>query len=262
MKLSLSIVVITYNCEPFIKRFLDDLLKSLENFTHFEILLHDNDSKDRTKQILEAYDTRIALYNNANIGFSKANNFLIQKSKFKNILLLNPDVFGFSSTFWTSLYDRWDFTNPLFIKLINEDGSYQDTIADFISIKRMVLSLLRLKPDYNRLNTQTSIEASIMAFLLITKECLCKVGLLNESFFMYSEDIEWCYRARKAGYDNRYEPELQLTHMGGASSKSQWDHTTIMKKKYLAESKFIQMHYRGINKIILTVINYLKMISV
>ena len=126
MELNLSVIIVTYNCEGFIERFLHDLQRSLVEFSEYELLIADNNSGDNTVKIIDSirnnYSKLIVL--DSNLGFSKANNLLIKQSKYENILLLNPDVFGFTTNFWHSAFSLWDKTNPLFIKLLNEDFSF------------------------------------------------------------------------------------------------------------------------------------------
>lgn len=258
MELSLSIVIVTYNCEKIADTFFKELIFSLQGYRKVEILVHDNGSTDNTALTLKRYEQNLDITFGENIGFAAANNCLLEQIKYKNILLLNPDVFGFTNDFWASLYKAWDHQNPLFIKLKNQDLSYQDSVAEFISFKRMLKSMAGLAESYKDTDHQISVDAGIMAFMLITSSCLEKVGFLNESYFMYSEDVDWCYRAIKAGFKNRYDPTLELIHLGGASAKARWSEQSIMAKKYKAEYHFIDLNYKGLNRLLLLAITDMK----
>lgn len=261
MELNLSILVVTYNCTSYIKEFIHGLVNSLEEYTEYEILIHDNGSQDGTFELLNelAVDTTfVTLIKGENIGFAKANNVLLRLHKYERILFLNPDVFGFSKIFWKNLFSFWDHKNPLFIRLLNKDGSYQESTNDFISFKRMFKAALGRLPQRELLKTPVPVEAGIMAFYLIDQQMLDKVGYLTEHLFMYGEDTDWCYRARQAGYENMYDPRMELIHTGGAAAKSRWRHNEIMLIKYESEGHFIKTYYSGFNKIFLLLVNDLK----
>lgn len=255
--LNLSVVIVTYNCSTFIRSMLDDLLESLSTFEKYEILLLDNNSLDHTKSILLEFQDKVSLYlYSENLGFAKANNILIQKAKYDNILLLNPDVFGFSPTFWNNLFAEWDHINPMFIKLLNKDGSFQDCIGEVVSFHR-ILSRFH-GSSYGELNKITEVGMGIMAFMITTKSSFENVGLISEDYYMYSEDMDWCYRAKLKGYKILYDPNIQLVHIGGASASTVWKINSTALRKYQSERIFIRKYYRGLYKFSLLFINHIK----
>ena len=255
--LNLSIIIVTYNCSTFIKRMLDELLESLALFRDYEILLLDNNSSDRTVSILLKYQNCISLYlSRENYGFAKANNILIQKARYDSILLLNPDVFGFSPTFWNNLFIEWDHINPMFIKLLNEDGSFQDCIGEVVSFHRILSRFHRI--SYEKLDKITEVGMGIMAFMITSKSSFKNVGLISEDYYMYSEDMDWCYRAKLKGYKVLYDPKIHLTHIGGASASTVWKISSTALRKYQSERIFIRKYYHGLYKFSLLFINHIK----
>ena len=256
--LQLSIVVITYNCEDFLLRFLTELTDSLEPFIDYELLFFDNASSDRTVSLLNKFPQLKVNISNVNLGFAKANNILIKQARYQNILLLNPDVFGFNKGFWHELFQRWDHKNPLFIKLKNPDDSFQDCIGEVVSVKRIFHHYF--KPiNYAQITSITEVEMGIMAFMLATLECFNSVGLLSEDYHMYAEDMDWCYRARKKKYRILYDPNLSLTHIGSASAKKRWIDEKTQKIKYEAERIFIGKHFKGFYKLCMLLLNSIKL---
>lgn len=256
-KLDLSIVIVTYNCSAFIEKMLDELELSLSNFLNYEVLILDNNSSDDTIVCLRKYDKHFDIFDSKlNYGFAKANNILIQKAKYENILLLNPDVFGFSSYFWNDLFKEWDRINPMFIKLLNKDGSFQDCVGEIVSFKRIFSRFNNIA--YDKLSHITEVGMGIMAFMITSKSSFDEIGLISEDYYMYSEDMDWCYRAKLCGYRILYNPNLQLTHIGGASSSTIWRDKVTLQKKYYSERIFIRKYYNGIYKCVLLGMNYLK----
>lgn len=266
MQLDLSIIVVTYNCEAYISKFLTELITSLKSYKNYEILLNDNDSTDETYNICKSFQPSAAghliISKTGNIGFAKSNNLLIKKSKFKNILLLNPDVFGFYEDFWQDLFAIWDGINPLVIELLNTDQTIQDTIVEELSIKSEFKRLLgisaqnarTIKPGVDLLE----IECGIMAFFLLTRQSFEKVGHISEKYYMFSEDRDFCYKARRGGYVLYYCPVLKLTHIGGASSSEKWDKREVLMIKNKSDKIFILENYKGIERSFLLVTNFLR----
>lgn len=256
-RLNLSIIIVTYNCAAFIKEMLDDLLSSLAYFIDYEILIMDNNSSDNTYLYLQRYKKQAFIFESrTNYGFAKANNILIQKAKRDNILLLNPDVFGFSPTFWDNLFVEWDHINPMFIKLLNKDGSFQDCVGEVVSLHRIFSRLHRI--SYEQLNKITEVGMGIMAFMITTKSSFEDIGLISEDYYMYSEDMDWCYRAKLKGYRVCYNPNIHLVHIGGASASTIWKRNSSFLKKYQSERIFIKKYYHGLYKYTLLLINNIK----
>ncbi len=250
--LNLSIVIVTWNCANFIDRFAIELLSSLKSYSRFEILVQDNASNDETVKILRDNNIEV-IKSKTNIGFAIANNTLITLCKYRSVLLLNPDVFGFSPAFWSKLFQAWDSVNPLFIRLLNEDGSFQNCVGDVLSLRRYARKIMG-GIDFAAINERCTVGMGIMAFMLTSRECLDKVGLLDEGYHMYSEDMDWCYRASRAGYQILYEPKLSLYHMGGGSAAKRWDPLPARLAKIHAERIFVTRHYRGVQRLTLRLI--------
>ncbi|ASZ10696.1 glycosyltransferase [Chitinophaga pendula] len=264
MKLNLSIVVVTYNCAEFIERFLTELKTSLSPYEDFELLINDNKSTDTTFEICKQFEASFAgkliLSASDNIGFAKANNILIRQCRYDGVLLLNPDVFGFTTEFWSGVVNLWDTTTPMFIKLLNEDLSIQENVGDELSVKRRFKNALGMKTNYPFFKERVEVQSGIMAFVLIPKQCFNKVGLLSEKYYMYAEDQDWFLRARRAGYKLWFEPLLVLVHIGGGSAKGRWEAKDLKLRKLKVERMLITEHFTGIHKQLLLFMNTLQKI--
>lgn len=245
----LSIVVVTWNCAPFIGRFVAELEASLQGVEAFEVLILDNASSDGTADLLDSMlPTGFRLVRSEeNLGFARGNNALIRQARFDRIALLNPDVFDYPEGFWDNVEVARvrEGADVAFVKLRNADGSFQDCIGDFPSASRALDSFRGKTRDFSALAVPTRVDVGIMAFLLTTKEVFDEVGLIDEDFHMYCEDVEWCWRAAQAGKKVVYLPELSLTHVGGASASMRWNETAKRRVKLRSEVLFIKKHYEG-----------------
>lgn len=266
MMLGTTIIVVSWNCSSFIGRFVAELNTSLSEVSDFEVLIFDNASSDGTADILTEiipFGFRL-VRSEENLGFAKANNILIQQARYERIILLNPDVFDYPKNFWRNLeaiMER-ESADVGFVKLLNPDGSFQDCVGDFPSPMRSFASLRGRKRDFSRITTPTLIEVGIMAFLATTKSVFNEVGLINERFHMYCEDVEWCFRANRCAKKVMYLPDLSLTHIGGASAESRWKGMRKNLIKYESESIFIRMHYTGMRLCSMWLINICKRLIV
>lgn len=258
----LSIVVVTWNCAVFIERFVRELEVSLRGVESFEVLLLDNASADGTADLLEPMLPQgFRLVRSAeNLGFARGNNVLLRQAQYDRIALLNPDVFDYPEDFWVKVEAARirEGADVAFVKLRNPDGSFQDCIGDFPSLGRAVASLRGRTKDWSLLAQPTRVEVGIMAFLLTTKEVFDEVGLIDEDFHMYCEDVEWCWRATCSDRKICYFPELSLTHVGGASAETRWKGLRKQLVKYRSESIFFRKHLHGLELWSLLCLNFLK----
>jgi len=147
----------------------------------------------------------------------------------------------------------------VFVRLCNVDGSFQDCVGDFPTPGRALALLLGQRKDWSQVMRPTCVEVGIMAFLFTTRECLETVGLINEDFHMYCEDVEWCWRAARAGKVIVYLPELSLTHIGGASASKRWDDTEKRTVKLQSELLFVRKHYNGCLKVAAIAVTWVKL---
>lgn len=254
ISLNLTICVVLYRSAEVSRRFARELVSSLEDFNDWEVVFYDNSPTNELADLAAFGSYR---HDPENQGFSFANNQAILAAQYDNIALINPDVFGFAPFFWERLaHEALGRPEVRFVKLLNEDGSHQDCVGEVSSLGRA----WRPRRNYAGMTTEQSVGMGIMAFMLTTNEVLARVGLLDCEYPLYAEDMDWCFRASKAGILIRYDPTLVLTHIGGTSAKDRWSHRQSMQKKYAAERIFIDKHYRGLHWMTLRVLNRIKLL--
>ncbi len=233
--MDLSVIIVNYNVRHFLEQCLHSVRKASEN-TECEVFVVDNNSADGSCSMVIEHFPEVKLIRNLhNAGFSAANNQAIRQSRGKYVLLLNPDTLVEEDTFTRCLtfMKGHPDAGALGVKMINGNGKLLPESKRALPtpgtafFKMSGLSVLfprsRLFNRYylGHLDDSITSEAEIIsgAFMFIRKEALEKTGLMDETFFMYGEDIDLSYRILKAGYKNYYFPEVKILHYKGESTK-------------------------------------------
>ena len=254
--LNLSICVGLYESVEITQRFHEALMASLKSFENYEVLYYDNSPSDALEKWLASRLMSNVRYTRdpRNLGFSYGNNQLILRAQHERILLLNPDVFGLDQTVWSAIAAKPTDGQARFARLLNEDGTFQDCVGEPSSLARA----FRRRPDYASIDQPTEVGMGIMAFMLTERSVFARVGLLDCSYPLYAEDMDWCFRASQAGMRVVYDPSIELTHLGGASANQRWARAASVRRKYLAERIFIDRHMHGLNWMAMRMLNVLK----
>ena len=233
--MELSIIIVNYN----VKYFLEQCIFSVKNACktiETEIFVVDNNSVDGSvKMLRDKFPEVTIIENKENVGFSKANNQAINLAKGKYILLLNPDTVVEEDTFSKIL--NFMNSNPeaggLGVKMIDGKGKFLPESKRGLPTPAVafykIFGLSKLFPkskifgqyhlSYLDKNKVHEVDILSGAFFLIRKETIKKTGLLDETYFMYGEDIDLSYRILKAGYKNYYFPLTRIIHYKGESTK-------------------------------------------
>lgn len=233
--MKLSVVIVNYN----VKYFLEQCLHSVQNACQglsAEIFVVDNNSVDGSiRMVKEKFPDVHLIENKENTGFSKANNQAIRKSKGEYVLLLNPDTIVEDDTLRkvVQFMDDHSDAGGLGVKMLDGKGKFlpeskrglpSPSVAFFKIIGLSGLfpkSKIFGKYHLGFLDKEKTHEIDILAgaFMLLRKSVLQETGLLDESFFMYGEDVDLSYRITKAGYKNYYFPGTRIIHYKGESTK-------------------------------------------
>ena len=234
--MKLSIIIVSYNVCSYLRQCLQSVYQSNE-FGTYEIIVIDNYSHDESCQMVQIEFPQITLImNKKNLGFSKAVNMGINRAVGDNICILNPDTLVSDNTFKTLL--QYISDNPqigcIGPKILNPDGSLQlackrgfpSPLTAFFKL----IGLSRLFPasrlfgrynlTYLNENEIHTVDALSGSFMLFPQHIVAEVGKLDELFFMYGEDLDFCYRIQKAGYNIVYNPQTSIIHYKGESVKS------------------------------------------
>lgn len=222
--LELSVVIVNYNGG----QFLIDCLSSLQKVkvVDLDIWVVDNGSGDGSLEKAKKQFPKVNyISNEANLGFGKANNLALKKIKTENILLLNPDctVSGKTLKFMLQFMQDYPMTGVASCKVEQQDGSID--WASHRGFPTPWASLLYLLGDDSlyhltdqNMRKAHEVDAISGAFFMTRKSVLEKVGLFDEDYFLYAEDIDLCFRIKEAGFKIMYVPDVVVLHHKGITS--------------------------------------------
>ncbi|GBR76344.1 glycosyl transferase group 2 [Candidatus Termititenax persephonae] len=205
----LSIILVSFNSREYLRGCLNSIYENTGHSIRYEIFVVDNNSQDQTlKMLQENYPEVRTLDNAENLGFAKANNQALRLAAGRYLLLLNSDTFvlGHALEKMVEYMDQHREAGALAPKLLNEDGQTTQTQGSSWA-KRQWASPRARKVNF----------ISGAAFLL-RRETYKNVGGLDEHFFFYNEDWDWCKRILKNGWEIHYFPGAAVIHYGGKST--------------------------------------------
>lgn len=230
-----SIIIVNYNVAYFLEHCLYSVRNACKNI-EAEVFVVDNNSVDNSLTVIrEKFPEVILIANKENFGFAKANNQAIQKATGEYILLLNPDTVVEEDTFEKCIefMDSHPDAGGLGVKMIDGRGKFlpeskrgfPSVWASFCKMSGLT-NLFSHSKKYAQYymghlseNETNQVDILAGAYMMLRRECLDKVGLLDEDYFMYGEDIDLSYRITKGGYKNYYFPKARIIHYKGESTK-------------------------------------------
>lgn len=236
--MKLSIIIVNYNTYKLTKQTIDCAIYSKPSFD-YEILLIDNASSDGSIEALQKdfqeesyYSCVKVIRNKENLGFAKANNQGIREAKGDYILLLNSDTALIENCLEGCMQrmSRDSQIGALGCKVVLENGQLDEAckrgFPTPLASLYYFLKWDKKNPEkygqYHALmldeNQEGEVDALTGAFMLMPRKVLEQVGFLDETFFMYGEDIDLCYRIKQAGYKILYYPAEKIIHYKGGSS--------------------------------------------
>ncbi len=268
--MTLSIIIVNYNVKYFVEQCLISIYRSQGiDLDEIEVFIVDNLSKDDSpaylkKQFpLKQYPHIHIIANKRNVGFGRANNQAIRRANGKYILFLNPDTLLTEHTLHDILSEaeKLPHLGVAGVRMIHTDGTFalesrRGVPSPWVSFCKMA-GLNSLFPKsrlfgkyymrYLSTDEVNPIDIISGAFMLTTAEAMKKVGLFDETFFMYGEDIDLSFRFLKAGYTNYYIPTTLLHYKGESTKKNSYHYVHVF---YEAMLIFFKKHYKHYNFIL------------
>jgi N-acetylglucosaminyl-diphospho-decaprenol L-rhamnosyltransferase len=229
----LSVIIVSWNTRDLLLRCLESLkAEAVRSRLYVDAIVVDNASKDGSAEaVREKYPDVTVLAQSENLGFAAGSNLGIREADGSAILILNPDTEllpGSLSTLWNTLNvaPHVGLVAPV---LVNPDGTFQSagyrfpgliqTILDVFPIHpRLVESSLNGRFDRGDGMTPFMVDHPLGACMLVRREVIDQVGGFDKSFFMYSEEIDWCRRIKAAGWTVLVAPQAEVIHHGGKST--------------------------------------------
>ena len=245
----LSIIIVNWNTKELLIQCLNSLRPTSKRL-EMEIFVVDNGSTDGSEEAVKAAFPVVNLIENQmNLGFARANNQAIRLSTGEYILLLNPDTQVKEGAIETlkAFMENHPEAGVVGAQLLNRDGSKQNSIANFPSLATELTnkSLLRwFFPDRFPGKEQTysepiEVDSVIGACMMVRREAMEQVGLLDEDYFLFLEETDWCYRIRRAGWKIYHHPQAEVYHFQGKSAE---------KEKKRAKAEYYRSRYHFFKK--------------
>ena len=266
--MDLSIVIVNYQTFELTKNTINSILKYDHPFS-YEILVVDNASSDDSLAKLQDYfkDDVKFIASAENNGFAAGNNQALKVANGKYILLLNSDTIVWENTL-ESIHDYMEGhadVGACGCRVLLENGELDKACKrSFPNVKNSFFKLFHIPTnskdnDYNLVNLPDGevyeIDCLTGAFMFMRAEALNEVGLLDETFFMYGEDIDLCYRIKQAGWKIVYYGKSKITHLKGASSKKQ--KSKLIYEFYRAMYIYYKKHHADETSFIVNIVVYL-----
>ncbi|SMO71298.1 Glycosyltransferase, GT2 family [Saccharicrinis carchari] len=268
--MDLSVVIVSYNAVDFLRLTLNSVFAACTTITA-EVFVVDNNSSDgAAAMVAKEFPACKLIANQVNPGFAKANNQAIRKAHGKYILILNPDTVVAEDTFTKTIafMQNTKDAGGMGIRMIDGSGlflpeSKRGVPSPWTALTKMsglaaLFPTSKIFAEYHKgylsPNKNSKIEVLAGAFMLFKKSVLDKVGLLDEDFFMYGEDIDLSYRVTKHAYANYYFSESSIIHFKGESTIKD---KTYVNRFYKAMVQFAHKHFSKSYGIVLKVFIYL-----
>ncbi len=252
----LSIVIVNWNTREYLLGALESIVKQMGEI-NVEVIVVDNNSSDHSAEaVRERFPDVELIANKTNTGYAEGNNQGLVRSSGTYVLLLNPDVILPDHSLKTAFewMEARSDVGALGVRLVNPDGSVQRSVRGFpnpFAVLCEATGLSRMFPKshlfgayrmtYFTYQTEAEVDQPMGTFLLISRRTLEQVGLLDEQFTIFFNEVDWCYRAKKLGWKIVFAPLFDVIHYGGGSTRQ-------VKPKMAWESRrglldFYKKHY-------------------
>lgn len=235
--MDLSIIIVSYNAKDILQRCLESIFQHTQNL-NFEVIVVDNASTDGAIGVLKEYEKKYSLlkviYSKENLGFAKANNLGARQAKGKYLLLLNNDTILIENA--PKLMFNWLEAHHNFAvascQILDSEKNISSILsAGFFPTLPSVLAWAFFLDDLPVIRTlfkpyhihagadlsKADIDWVSGAFMMVRKDVWDRVGGMDESLFMYGEDVDLCYRIKQTGLKVGYNPVVRVIHIGQAS---------------------------------------------
>jgi len=225
----LSVTIVSWNTKDFLVRCLESVRQTVKGM-EAEVFVVDNGSTDGSGVAVRERFPEVGLIENPmNLGFARANNQAMSRAAAKYLLLLNPDT-RVKEEAIKRLLSFMEAHSEVGIaggQLLNSDGSKQNSIANFPSLATELLNKNLLRwlfpnrfPGKGRNYPEPiEVDSVIGAGMMVRRDMVEQVGLLDEDYFLFFEETDWCYRAKKAGWKIYHVPQAEIYHFQGRSAE-------------------------------------------
>lgn len=239
--MELSIIIVNWNAGDLLNRCIKSIEEETEDLD-YEILIFDNNSSDGScAEIDKKYNNVILIKSQENLGFSKGNNECAKQAAGDYLLFLNPDTIILEGAVQkTFKYINSQKEDTLIgCKLLNDDKTIQTSSAAYLNILNSITTSHTRSIKMHNMNHET--DWVIGAFMMIKADFFKSLGGFDEDYFMYAEDMDLCYKVKKAGGKVIYYSEAQIIHFFNQSGVKKWKNKRQLK---ILQSEYLFMNKR------------------
>lgn len=257
IKMELSIVIVNWNTREYLRSCLASIFSSTPSVS-FEVIVVDNASGDGSAEMVrECFKNVELIENDENIGYAEGNNQAIERSGGEYLLLLNPDTEVRFDTIDKLLEFARSHPDAAAVgcRLIGNDGRVQRSCRGFPEpwgVFCEYIGLSRLFPGsrafgsyrmtYFDYECEAEVDQPMASCLLIPRKAIEETGLFDKEYPIFFNEVDWCYRAKKAGWKVYFTPEAEILHHGGASTRQK--RPEMKKESHEALKRFYEKHYK------------------
>lgn len=260
--MDLSIIIVSYNTLDLLRACLTSLISALSCRLNYEVLVVDNASTDGSAAMVQDVFPEVrVLINDQNRGFAAANNQALEQSKGRHAILLNPDTVVKEGALdgMVQFLDEDARVGVVGPKLIYPDGGFQHSAFTFPTLPMVFLDFFplnhrlmdsRLNGRYPRALYEAGepfpVDHPLGAALMVRREAIDEIGPLDEGFFIYCEEIDWCMRIKKVGWRIYCLPQAEIIHYVGQSTTQFRDEmfVELHKSRYRLYRKHYSLRFR------------------
>jgi GT2 family glycosyltransferase len=227
--MDLSIIIVNWNTQGLLRDCLASVFRGLGTL-EAEVLVSDNASEDGSQAMVrQEFPQALLIDNDRNLGFAAGNNVALRRATGRYVMLLNTDTLVHGDVLpraveWLDANPRVGVMGP---RLLNTDGTVQPSCSAFPSLRFLAMQTLGLTRiaawDSYRMtgwdrSSERQVDVISGAAMFVRREAMEQVGLLDEAFFFYGEETDWCHRYKRAGWELVFAPIPEITHFGGGTA--------------------------------------------
>lgn len=262
-----SIIIVNWNAQALLAKCLRHVQDTVKRVS-YEVIVVDNHSSDGSQDMVRRdFPATTLIANSDNKGFAAANNQGIAVSQGRYVLLLNSDAFVEDGTIdeMVAFMDARPDAGMAACKLLYEDRRLQRSCNRFPTLETELYTAVGLEKlfphhrvfgkyllgdwDYDDVRT---VDVVMGAFMLVRRDAIDQVGVMDEGYFMYSEEVDWCYRFKQAGWKTYFNPRTQAVHLwGGTSKQVRWE---MFIELYRSRLRFFRRSYGALSAFLLKLI--------
>lgn len=261
-KIDISIIIVSYNSKSYLSQCINSIYNNSNKYK-FEIIVIDNNSSDGSQEFIRKFFPNVILIaNNENIGFARANNQGLHLGKGSFFLLLNPDteILPNSIDLILKFMEKNYKVGICGPKLLKSDLTVQNSCKKFPTLRGELLQNIftdKFIPFFIKTyfgdevsisKLQVSVDWVTGACLAIRREVIDQIGQFDESFFLYYEEVDLCFRAMKCGWSIYFFPDAAVIHHGGKSTEKNL--RTSLLAAFESKYHFFKKHYKPVDVVL------------